>query len=106
MELIEAEYIKKRQQEYTEKLEKKKDLHDPDNHNGVVTHLEQDILECQVQWALESIIINKPSGSDRIPAELCQILKQDDAVKCCMLYVSKFGKLSSGHRTRKDQFSF
>ena len=77
--LTEAEDIKKRWQEYTEE-QYKKDLHDPDNHNGVVTHLEPDILECEVKWALGSIARNKASGGDRIPGELFQILK-DDAVK-------------------------
>ena len=79
MDLTEAEDIKKRWQEYTEELYKK-DLHDPDNHNGVITHLEPDILECEVKWALGSITINKASGGDGIPVELFQILK-DDAVK-------------------------
>ena len=79
MDLTEAEDIKKRWQEYTEELYKK-DLHDPDNHNGVITHLEPDILECEVEWALESITTNKASGGDGIPVELFQILK-DDAVK-------------------------
>ena len=79
MDLTEAEDIKKRWQEYTEDLYKK-DLHDPDNHDGVITHLEPDILECEVKWALESITMNKASGSDGIPVELFQILK-DDAVK-------------------------
>ena len=79
MDLTEAEDIKKRWQEDTEELYKK-DLHDPDNHNGVITHLEPDILECEVRWALESITTNKASGDDRIPVELFQILK-DDAVK-------------------------
>ena len=79
MALTEAEAIKKRWQEYTEELHKK-DLHDPDNHNGVVTHLEPDILECEVKWALGSITKNKASGGDGIPAELFLILK-DDAVK-------------------------
>ena len=78
-DLTEAEDIKKRWQEYTEQLYKK-DLHDPDNHNGVITHLEPDILECEVKWALGSIITNKASGSDGISIELFQILK-DDAVK-------------------------
>ena len=77
----------------------KKELHDQDNHDGVITHLEPDILECEVQWALESITTNKASGGDGIPVELFQILK-DDAVKVL------FGKLSSGHRTGKSQFSF
>ena len=79
MDLTEAEDIQKRWQEYTEELYKK-DLHDPDNHDGVITHLEPDILECEVKWALESITTNKASGSDGIPVELFQILK-DDAVK-------------------------
>ena len=81
MDLTEAEDIKKWWQEYIEELyKKKKDLHDPDNHDGVITHLEPDILECEVKWALESITTNKASGGDRIPVELFQILK-DDAVK-------------------------
>ena len=79
MDLTEAEYIKKRWQEYTEELYKK-DLHDPDNHDGVITHLETDILECEVKWALESITTNKASGGDGIPVERFQIL-EDDAVK-------------------------
>ena len=79
MDLTEAEDIKKRWQQYTEELYKK-DLHDPDDHDGVITHLEPDILECEVKWALESITTNKASGGDGIPAELFQILK-DDAVK-------------------------
>ena len=78
MDLTEAKDIKKRWQEYTELY--KKDLHDTDNHNSVITHLEPDILECEVKWALESITTNKASGSDGIPVELFQILK-DDAVK-------------------------
>ena len=78
-DLTEAEDIKKRWQEYTEELYKKY-LHDPDNHDGVITHLEPDILECEVKWALESITTSKASGGDRIPVELFQILK-DDAVK-------------------------
>ena len=79
MDLTEAEDIKKRWQEYTEELYKK-DLHDPDNHDGVITNLEPDILECKVKWALGSITINKASGGDGIPVELFQILK-DNAVK-------------------------
>ena len=78
MDLTEAEDIKKRWQEYTEELYKT-DLHDPDNHDGVITHLEPDILECEVKWALESITMNKASEADGIPVELFQILK-DDAV--------------------------
>ena len=104
MDLTEAEDIKKRWQEYTEELHKK-DLHDPDNHDGVITHLEPDILECEVKWALESITANKASGGDGIPVELFQILK-DDAVEVLHSIASKFGKLSSGHRTGKGQFSF
>ena len=79
MDLTEAEDIKKRWQEYTEELYKK-DLHDPDNHDGVITYLEPDILECEVKWALENITRNKASGGDGIPVDLFQILK-DDAVK-------------------------
>ena len=74
MELTEAEDIKKRCQEYTEDLYKK-DLHDPDTHDGVITHLEPDILDCEVKWALGSIIMNKVSGRDGSPVELFQILK-------------------------------
>ena len=79
MDLTEAEDIKERWQEYTDELYKK-DLHNPDNHNGVITDLEPDILECEVKWALESITMNKASGGHGIPVELFQILK-DDAVK-------------------------
>ena len=79
MDLTEAEDIKTRWQEYTEEVYKK-DLHDPDNHDGMITHLEPDILECEVKWALGSITMNKASGGDGIPVELFQILK-DDAVK-------------------------
>ena len=104
MDLTEAEDIKKRWQEYTEELHKK-DLNGPDNHEGVVTHPEPDILECEVKWALGNIIINKASGDDGIPVELFQILK-DDAVKVLHSICSKFGKLNSGYRTGKGQFSF
>ena len=79
MDLTEAEEIKKRWQEYTEELYKK-DLNEPGNHDGVLTHLETDILECEVKWALGSITVNKARGGDGIPAELFQILK-DDVVK-------------------------
>ena len=79
MHLTEAENIKKRWQEYTEQIYKR-DLHNPDNHDGVITDLEPDILECEVKWALESITTNKASGGDGIPAELFQIWK-NDAVK-------------------------
>ena len=104
MDLTEAEDIKKRWQEYTEELYKK-DVHDLDNHDGVITHLEPDILECEVKWALESTTTSKASGGDGIPVELFQILK-GDAVKVLHSYASKYGKLSSGHRTGKCQFSF
>ena len=101
---IEAEDTKKRCQEYTEELYKK-DLNDPDNQYDVITHLEPDILECEVNWALGNITTNKANGGDGIPAELFQVLK-DDAVKCCTQYANKFGKLSGGHRIGKGQFSF
>ena len=101
----EAEGIKKRWQQYTELY--KKDLHNPDNHEGVITHthLEPDILECEVKRALGSITINKASGGDGIPAELFQIL-EDDALKVLQSICQQTWKLSSGHRTEKDQFSF
>ena len=83
----------------------KRGINDPDNHNGVITHLEPDILECKVKWALGSITMNKANGGDGIPTELFQILK-DDAAKVLQSHVSKFGKLSSGHRTEEGQFSF
>ena len=83
MDLTEAEDIKKRWQEYTEELYQK-DPHDPDKQIGVITHLEPDILECEVKWALESITMNKASGGDGIPVELFQIL-EDDAVKSAAL---------------------
>ena len=79
MDLTEAEDIKKRWQEYAEE-QCRKDLHDPDNHDGVITHLEPDILECEAKWGLESITTNKASGGDGFPVKLFQILK-DDAVK-------------------------
>ena len=88
MDLTEVEDINKRWKEYTEELYKK-DLHDPANHNGVITHLESDILEYKVKWALGSIIMNKVSGGDGIPIGLFQILK-DDAVKVLTQYASKF----------------
>ena len=102
-DLSEAEDIKS-WQERTEELQKK-GLNDPDNHDGVATHLEPDILECEVKRALGSVTTNKASGGDGIPVELFQILK-DDAIKGCTQYASKFGKLSSGHKTGKGQFSF
>ena len=104
MVLTEAEDMKKRWKQYTEELYKK-DLHDPVNHDGVISHLEPDILDCKVKWALGSITTNKANGGDGIPVELFQILK-DDAVKVLTQYASKFGKLSSGHRTGQGQFSF
>ena len=104
MDQTKAEDIKKRWKEYTEELYKK-DLRSPDNHDGVITHLEPVILECEVKCALGSITTNKASGCGGIPVEPFQILK-DDAVKVLPQYASKFGKLSSGHRTGKGQFSF
>ena len=103
MDLTEAEDIKKRWQEYTEELYKK-DLHNPDNHDGVITHLEPKILECKVKWALGSITTNKASGGDGIPVELFQTLK-DDAVKVLHSICQQIWKLSSGHRTGKGKFS-
>ena len=88
--LTEAEDIKKRWQEYTEELYKK-ELHDPDNHYGVITYLELDFLECKVKWTLRSIIVNKASGDDGIPVELFQILK-DDAVKVLHLICQQIWK--------------
>ena len=102
MDTTEAEDIKKRWQEYTEELYKK-DLHDPDNHDGVITNLEPDVLECEVKWALGSITTNKASRGDGIPVELFKILK-DDTVKA-LHSIYKFGKLHSDHRTGKGQFS-
>ena len=104
MDLTEAEDIKKRWQEYTEELYKR-DLHDPDNHDGLITHLEPDILECEVKWALGKITMNKASVDDGIPTDLFQILKMM-LCKYCTQYASKFGKLSRDHRTGKGQFSF
>ena len=89
-DLTEAEEAKKRQQEYTEELYKK-DLHDQDNHDGMITHLEPDILECEVKWALGSITTNKASGSDGIPVELFQIL-EDDAVEVLHSICQQIGK--------------
>ena len=104
MDLTEAEDIKKRWQEQRQELYKK-DLHNPDNHDGVITHLEPDILECEVKWALESITTNKASGGDGIPVELFQILK-DDAVKVPHSICQQIWKTQQGHRTGKGQFSF
>ena len=102
--LTEAEDIKKRWQEYTEDL-CKKDLHDSDIHDGVITHLEIDILECEVNWTLGSVTMNKASGGDGIPVELFPLLKKD-AVKVLPSICQQMGKLSSGHRTGKGQLSF
>ena len=96
--------IKKRWQEYTEELYKK-DPHEPDNHDGVITHLELDILECEVKWALGSIITNKASGDDGIPVELFQLLK-DDAVKVLHSICQQIWKTQQWPRTGKGQFSF
>ena len=104
MDLTEADDIKKRGQKCTEELYKKDD-NDSDNHNGVIKHLEPDILECEVNWALGSITTNKTRGGYRIPVELFQILK-DDAVKVLYSICQQFWKENSGHRTGKCQFSF
>ena len=106
MDLTEAEDIKKRWQGYPEELYKK-DLPDPDNHEGVITHLEPDILECEVKWAFGSITTNKARGGDGIPVELFQILK-DDAVKVLHSICQQIWKTQQnfGHRTAKGQFSF
>ena len=101
MDLTETEDIKKRWQEHTEELYKK-DLNDSDNDNSVITHLEPVILEYKVKWALGSITTNKASGGDGIPTELKDMM----LLKCCIQYASKFGKLTSGHRIGKGQFSF
>ena len=101
MDLTEAEDFKQKWQEYTELYQK--NLHEPDNHNGVITHLEPDILECEVKWALESITMNKASGGDKIPVELFKNLK-DDAVKVLHSICQQFGKLSNGHRTGNVSF--
>ena len=104
MDLIEAENIKKRWQEFTEELYKK-DLHDPNDHDGVITHLEPDILECEVKWALGNITMNKASVGDRIPVEPFQSLNNDAIIvlhsKCQPIW-----KLGSGHRTGKGQCLF
>ena len=104
MDLTEAEDIEKRWQEYTEELYRK-DLHDPDNHNGVITHLEPDILECEVKWALGNITMNKANGGDGIPAELFQILK-DDAVKVLHSTCQQIWKTQQWPRAGKGQSSF
>ena len=102
MDLTEAEDIKKRWQEYTDLY--KKDLHDPNTHDGVITHLEPDILECKVKWTLGSITTNKASGGDGIPAELFQILK-DDAMKVLHSICQQIWKTQQWPQTGKGQFS-
>ena len=92
----------KDRKEYTEELNKK-DLHDPDNHDGVIAHLEPDILECEVKWALGSITMNKASGGDEIEVELFQMLK-DDSVKCCTQYASKFENSAGAKKLEKISF--
>ena len=104
MDLTEAEKIKKRWQEYIEELYKK-DLNDPDNHDGVITHIQPDILECEVKWELGSITTNKARGGDGIPIELYKVLKHD-AVKVLHSICQQIQILSNGHRTGKSQFSF
>ena len=104
MDLTEAEDIKKRWREYTEELYEK-DLHDPDNHYGVITHLEPDILECEVRWALGSITTNEASGGNRIPVELFQILK-DDAEKVLPSICQQIWKTQQWPQDWKGQFSF
>ena len=101
MDLTEAEEFKKRWQEYTDELYKK-DLQDQDNHDGVITHLDPDILECEVKWTLESITMKEASGGDGIPLELFQIL-EDDAVTVLHSICQQIWKT---HRTGKAQFSF
>ena len=104
MDLIEAEDIKDRWQEYTEELYKK-DLHDPDNHNGVITDLEPDILECEVKWALENITMNKTSGGDGILVELFQILN-DEAVKVMHSICQQIWKTQQWPQGWKKRFHF
>ena len=104
MGLTEAEDSKKRWQEYTGKLYKK-DLNDPDNHNGVISHLEPDILECEDKWALGSITMNKAMEVMKFQLSYFKILKMM-LLKCCTQHANKFGKLISGHRTGKLSFSF
>ena len=104
MDITEAEDIKKRWQESTEEVYKK-DLHDPDNHNGVITYLEPDILECEVKWALGSIAMNKASGGDRFPAVLVQILK-DDTENVLHSICQQIWKTQQCLQDRKSQFSF
>ena len=103
MDLTEAD-VKKRWQEYTDELYKK-DLQDPDNHDGVITHLEPDILECEVKWSLESVTTNKASGGDGVPVQLFQILK-DDAVKVLHSICQQIWKTQQWPEDWKSQFSF
>ena len=103
MDLTEAEDIKKRWQEYTEELYKK-DLHDPGNHDGVITHLESDILECEVKWALGSIKTNKVSGGDGIPVELFQILKNDTVKSATLNMPANLENLAVATRLEKSIF--
>ena len=103
MDLTKAEDIKKRWQEYTELY--RKGLNDPDNHDGVITHLEPDILECKVKWTLGSNTTNKDSGGDRIPVKLLQILK-DDIVKVLHSICQQIWKTQQWPQTGKGQFSF
>ena len=102
--LTEADEIKRRLQKYTEELYKK-GLNDPDNHDGVVSHLEPDILECEVKWVAGSITTNKASGGDAAAVELFKILK-DDAVKVLHSVCQQIWKTHNGHKTGKGQFSF
>jgi len=104
MDLTEAEYIKKIWQEYTEVV-CKKDVNDPEIHDGVITHVEPDFVNCEVKWVLGSISINKASGGEGIQLSYFKTKKMM-WLMCCTQYASKFGKLSSGHRTGKGQFSF
>ena len=104
MDLTEAEELRQRWQEYTEERYKK-DLHDPDNHDGVITHLEPDILECEVKWALENITTNKARGGDGIPVELFQILK-NDAVKVLHSMCQQIWETQQWPQDGKSQFSF
>ena len=107
MDLTEAEDVKKRWQEYTEYTEElyKKDLHNPDNHDGVITHLQPDILECEVKWTLESITMNKASGGDGIPVELFQIL-EDDALKVLHSICQQIWKTQQWPQDWKRSVSF
>ena len=105
MALTVAEEIKKRCQEYIEELYEK-DLNDLDNHDGVVTHLEPDILECDIKWPLRSITMNKASGSDEIPNELFNFIKDDDCLSATQNMSANLENSAVSHRTGKGQFSF